>query len=202
MIRSEFVSTVLKLISDGTAQLRASKSVNPSMDENSISARLYDAMEEIHRGSDSDIVNFSLRPIRPIPHQPSQAFEPDFTFHYWVMPRNNRKYLAVEAKRLRGSISTLAGPYVVCGVCRFVQGRYSLSHDHAVMLGYVVAPPLTNAIQRVNDQMDLRSTQTAQQVAFANVSAAWNLANTYSSKHKQTPTSETFTLLHFFADLT
>lgn len=201
VIRGQFVSTVLKLISDGIAKLRANKTVNPGMDENSISARLYLAMEEIHRGSDSDILNFALRPIHPLPRQPNQAVEPDFTFHYDVMPRGNRKFLAVEAKRLRGAGSTMAGPYVFCGVRRFVQGRYSLRHDHAVMLGYVVAAPLANAIQQVKYQMDSRSIETAQQIAFVNVSATWNLANTYSSKHMQIPTCETFTLLHFFVDL-
>lgn len=201
VIRGQFVFSVLKLISDGIAELRASKAVHPGMDENSISACLFDAMEEIHRGSDSDILNFALRPLRPIPRKPVQAFEPDFTFHYHVMPRDNRKYLAVEAKRLRGAGSTMAGPYVVCGVCRFVQGRYSLRHDHAIMLGYVVAAPLANAIRQVKHQMDSKSIATAQQVPFANASTTWNLTNTYSSKHMQMPTSETFTLLHFFADL-
>ena len=172
LISSQFVSTVLKLLSDGIAQLRANKAVASNMDENSISARLNDAMEEIHRGSDSDILNFALRPIRTVPRQPSQAFEPDFTFHYYVMPRDNQKYLTVEAKRLRGTGSSLAGPYVVCGVCRFVQGKYSLGHDHAVMLGYVVVPQLTDAIQRVKNQMDSRSIQTIQQSAFSDVSAA------------------------------
>ena len=190
---------MLQLLSDGIAQLQARDFVSPDMTENAISQRLNDAMEKIYAGSDSDIVNFALRPIRTVAGQPGQISEPDFTFHYHVIPCDNRKYLTVEAKRLRGTGPSLAGAYVLCGVCRFVQGTYSLGHDHAVMLGYVVASPLARAIQRVKDQMDSRANQTAEQSAFSAAGATWRLPNTYSSQHLQA-TTQPFTLLHLFAD--
>ena len=200
LISSQFVSTVLQLISDGIMRLQAGRSIDANMTENAISQRLNDAMEEIHAGSESDIVNFVLRPIRTVPGRPSQTSEPDFTFHYDVIPRDNRKYLAVEAKKVRGTGPSLARAYVLCGVCRFVQGTYSLGHDHAVMLGYVVVSPLSRAITRVKNQMDSRSIRTAEQSAFSDASAAWHISNTYSSRHLQAATARPFTLLHLFAD--
>ena len=200
LISSQFVSTVLQLLSDGITRLQAGRTVDGNMTENAISQRLNDAMEEIYAGSDSDIVNFVLRPIRTIPGQPSQISEPDFTFHYLVIPRDNRKYLAAEAKKLRGTGRSLARAYVLCGVCRFVQGTYSLGHDYAVMLGYVVVSPLTRAITQVKNHMDSRSIRTAEQSAFSDASAAWHLPNTYSSQHLQATTTQPFTLLHLFAD--
>ena len=92
-----------------------------------------------------------------------------------MLPRNNRRYLGVEAKIVRGTGTTQAGEYVSDGVCRFVQGKYSLGHYHAVMLGYVVVGPLNKAVRSVKTQMDARSVQTAQRSAFSDARPCWYL---------------------------
>ena len=107
----------------------------------------------------------------------------------------------MEAKKLRGTGSSLAGSYVTEGVCRFVNGKYSLGHDHAVMVGYVVVGPMDHAVGRVEARMDALSSRTAQQDRFADASSSWGRQNVYSSRHVQVGATHSFTLLHLFADL-
>lgn len=200
-ISTAFVSTVLKLLSEGVLQLRRRDVVTLGMSEDHISQHLDETMYELHRGSYSDIMNWALRPSHTQQGCPTRTSEVDFSFHFDVIPRNNRTYLGVEAKKLRGTGSSLAASYVTKGVCRFVNGRYSLGHDHAVMLGYVVVGPMDQAVGRVESRMDALSSRTEQQDRFADASSSWGRQNVYSSRHVQVGATHSFTLLHLFADL-
>ena len=79
-IGSAFVRSVLDLLATGTANLHAKHSVTPWMREDRISQRLNEEMEALHRGSNSDIVNWSMRPARSAPGRPDDTFEVDFSF--------------------------------------------------------------------------------------------------------------------------
>ena len=136
------------------------------MREDRISQRLNEEMEALHRGSDSDIVNWSMRPARSALGRPDDTFEVDFSFHADRYPRDQRWYFGVEAKNLNSSASRLANLYVSQGVLRFVTGQYSLSHDHAVMLGYVVAGSIDGAVTRVKTAMDRNAVKTRQSTKF------------------------------------
>ena len=200
-IGSAFVRSVLDLLTTGAANLHAKHSVVPRMREDRISQRLNEEMEALHRGSDSDIVNWSMRPARSAPGRPDNTFEVDFSFHANRFPRDQGWYLGVEAKKLASSSSRSANLYVREGVLRFVTGQYSLGHDHAVMLGYVVAGPIDGAVTRVKTAMDRNAAKTRQSAQFSPDRDAHDHPYIYSSKHRQDDAQEPFKLIHLLVEV-
>lgn len=200
-IAQAFVKSVLELVAGGVAQLKAKRVIGPNSREDTISQHLNDEMECLYRGSHSDIVNWSMRPVRTIPGTPQKTFEVDFSFYFNTFPRDQRRYLAVEAKRLRGRGASLASTYVKQGVLRFVKGKYSLGHDHAVMLGYVVVPPFVSAIDKVKAAMDGHAHETHERTGFSPNTFFGPYPSTYVSRHEQIGAGRPFTLVHLIADL-
>ena len=200
-IGSAFVRLVLDLLTTGAANLHAKHSVTSGMREDRISQRLNEEMEALHRGSDSDIVNWSMRPARSALGRPDDTFEVDFSFHADRYPRDQRWYLGVEAKKLNNSASRLANLYVSQGVLRFVTGQYSLSHDHAVMLGYVVAGSIDGAVTRVKTAMDRNAVKTRQSAKFLPDRGVYDHPYIYSSRHLQDGAQEPFKLVHLLVNL-
>ena len=200
-IGSAFVRLVLDLLATGAANLQSKHAVTPKMREDHISQRLNEEMEALHRGSDSDIVNWSMRPARSAPGRPDDTFEVDFSFHADRYPRDQRWYLGVEAKKLGSSASRLASLYVSQGVLRFVTGKYSLGHDHAVMLGFVVTGPINGAATRVETAMDRNAVKTQQCAEFSPDRDVYNHPYVYSSSHLQLDAQGPFKLVHLLVDL-
>ena len=200
-IGSAFVGSVLDLLATGAANLHAKRSVTLRMREDRISQRLNEEMEALHRGSESDIVNWSMRPARSAPGRPDDTFEVDFSFHANRFPRDQRWYLGVEAKKLNSATSRLANLYVREGVMRFVEGQYSLGHDHAVMLGYVVATPMDGAVRRVKTAMDRNAVRTRQSAQFSSDRDVYDHPHNYSSGHLQDGARQPFKLVHLLVDL-
>ncbi len=196
-----FVTSVLDLLVAGAAELRAKRLVTPEMREDKISERLDSEMEMIHRGSDSDIVNWSMRPNRSAASGSGVIVEVDFSFHANLLPRDQRWYLAVEAKKLRGRGRSLASAYVEEGICRFVSGKYSLGHDHAIMMGYVVVAPIATAVERVRRSMDRTAEKTSQDVALGAVPEFCRHPYTYASTHQQHGAKGPFKLVHLFVEV-
>lgn len=200
-IAPAFVRSVLELVVAGATGLQAKQTVTPDMREDSISQRLNEEMQSLHQGSYSDIVTWSMRPVRTVPTNPDDTFVVDFLFYANILPRNPDWYLAVEAKRLRGRGRSLAASYVKEGVIRFVTGKYSLGHDHAIMLGYVVVSSADSAVTRVKASMDLRAARTRQQTAFQADSTICTHPYTYTSEHYQAASGEAFRLVHVVVEL-
>ena len=195
------VTSVLELLAAGAAKLRAKQTVTPRMREDNISQRLNEEMQTLHQGSYSDIVTWSMRPVRTARTNPNDTFAVDFSFYANILPRNPEWYLAVEAKKLKGSGRSLASAFVTEGVARFVTGKYSLGHDHAIMLGYIVVPPTHTAVAKVKASMDLRAVKTQQKVAMTADSVICTHPWTYVSEHWQAVTMEPLRLVHVFVEL-
>ena len=199
-IDSGFVASVLNLLVAGATELHAKAVVTPEMREDDISQKLDEEMEVIHRGSNSDIVNWSIKPSRSAISDSGRTFEVDFSFHANILPRDQRWYLAVEAKKLRGQGHSLASTYITDGVLRFVSGKYSLGHDHAIMMGYVVVAPIDRAIERVKENMAGNAKRTCQKVTFAPAPQFCTHPYTYASTHQQHGVAAPFKLVHLFLE--
>ena len=200
-IELAFVESVVELLVTGSARLAIKHSVTDTMPEDYISQRLDREMEALHRGGDSDIVNWSMRPARSLLGNPDEVFEVDFSFHANIFPRDQGTYVGVETKRLRGRGRSLAGAYVDYGVMRFVSGQYSLGHKYAVMLGYVVVPPMGSAISKVQGAMDSRAEKTSQEDTFHRSTDLLTHLCTYTSVHLQRVILRPIKLVHIFVDL-
>lgn len=200
-IKPGIVRTVLDLIVAGAKGLCVKKVVTPSMHEDRISEQLDQEMRAAHRGTASDIVNWAMRPDIPTSHKATiQIGEADFTFYWDQIPRDPDRYLAVEAKKLRGKYSSLASEYVNEGVLRFVNGKYGRGHDHGIMMGYIVVAPLSNAISSIETAMDKRKVKTRECLKFSPNSSLCTHPHTYHSSHLQDRATVPMTLIHIFLD--
>ncbi len=66
---------------------------------------------------------------------------------------NEDAYVAVECKKVAAYDSNLNGKYVTTGVARFVSGKYAKDHERAFMLGYVLALPIDNILDYLDQRM-------------------------------------------------
>ena len=112
-IKPGIVRTVLDLIVAGAKELCTKRVVTPNMHDDRISEQLDKEMKAVYRGTDSDIVNWAMRPDIPTSRKATiQIGEADFTFYWDQIPRDSDRYLAVEAKKWRGKYPSLASEYV------------------------------------------------------------------------------------------
>ena len=200
-IKPGIVRTVLDLIVAGAKELCARKVVTPNMHEDRISEQLDQEMRAAHRGTDSDIVNWAMRPDIPTSHKATiQIGKADFTFYWDQIPRDPNRYLAVEAKKLRGKHASLASKYADEGVLRFVNGKYGQGHDHGIMMGYIVVAPLSNAISSVKTAMDKRKVKTRECLEFSPNGSLCTHPYTHHSRHLQDKATVPMTLIHIFLD--
>lgn len=202
-LRELYVPAVLEILLLGARALQASRSVDPSMFENRISALLDQHMRVARLASNtSDILSWFMRTL--IPNQagrPPDLVEPDFIFTWGPYPSREDPSLLVEAKRLRGAGDTLAGDYVDEGVMRFVEGSYGKGHEYGIMMGYVQVAPVSGAISSVNTAMDNRKDRTEQLSEFVSDNSICDYPDTHRSSHLQQVTSQSITLVHVFVDL-
>ena len=186
----------------GASVLQASRSVDPSMFENRISALLDQHMRAARLASNtSDILSWFMRTLIPNEaERPPDLVEPDFIFTWGPYPSREDPSLLVEAKRLRGAGDTLAGDYVDEGVMRFVEGSYGKGHEYGIMMGYVQVAPVSGAISSVNTAMDNRKDRTQQLSEFVSDNSICAYPDTHHSSHLQQVTSQPITLMHVFVD--
>ena len=201
-LRELYVPAVLELLLVGASDLQATRLVHPSVSENRISALLDQQMRATRiAGDSSDILSWFMRTLIPEDlEQPPALVEPDFLFTWGPYPSREDPCLYVEAKRLRGAGSSLAGDYVDDGVLRFVDGSYGRGHDYGIMVGYVVVAPVSSAVSRVRTAMDHRKSQTHQLSGFAPDNSLCAYPATHHSSHWQPVATQTITLVHIFID--
>ena len=196
-----YVRAALTLLVEGASRLRPNGIVTPDLSENQITYHLCHEMEAVQRADTSSILLVDYRVGTPSdPADPSKTGEIDIKFRWIQFPLRNDRYLAVEAKRLRGTGDSLAGKYVEEGVLDFVSGKYSRSQDHGIMVGYVIVAPVEKAVAAVYEALARRRNRTVEQTPFAPDSALCSHPHTHHSAHFQHSTNCLVTLVHLFVD--
>ena len=138
-----FVRAALGLLVAGAVRLQSRCLVSDSTFENNITYLLEAEMAAAQRDGIGTIVQFDTRVNTAADaNDPLVRGEIDIKFRWEQYPTIHERYLAVEAKRLFGKGHSLADKYVTEGVIDFIQAKYGRGHDHGIMLGYVVVPPL------------------------------------------------------------
>lgn len=200
-IRQLYVRSALELLVAGWARLKVKKLVTPNLKEDDITAYLSNEMKMAQRARVSDIINWDPQVgTQSDPENPLEVLKIDIKFRWDEYPNDNDRYLAAEAKKLRGKGDSLAGDYVEDGVMRFVTARYGLGHDYGIMMGYVVVPSLSIAICRVQEAMSIRKTKTHERLALSPNNSFCSHPYTYHSGHLQDGTKVKMTLVHIFMD--
>jgi len=108
-------------------------------------------------------------------------------------------YLAVEAKLLYGTRSSLAGDYVEKGVMDFINRKYSWGHDHGIMAGYVLVAPIKKAISSVENALKKRKDETNETSPF-DEDKFIDYPLLFNSVHKQENNGREIKILHIFFD--
>lgn len=197
-----YVSAALALLVAGWRKLQARNIITPYFTEDDITLYLSDDMKRAQREGVSDIINWDPQVgTQSNPQNPLEMLKIDIKFRWHQYPNDNDRYLAAEAKKLRGKGSSLAGAYVDEGIMRFVKARYGRGHDYGIMLGYVVAPILPSAISRVKKAMSKRKAITHECLPLNNNNSLCPYHYTYHSQHVQNGSRVPITLVHLFLDL-
>ncbi len=197
-----YVRAALAILVAGWRRLQARNIVTPDLAEDDITLYLSDEMKSAQREGVSDIINWDPQVgTQSNPQNPLEMLKIDMKFRWHQYPNDNDRYLAAEAKKLRGKGSSLAGDYVDEGVMRFVKARYGRGHDYGIMMGYVVVPTLPSAISRVEEAMTKRKTITHECLLLNRNNSLCPHQFTYHSQHVQNGSKVPITLVHLFLDL-
>ena len=196
-IPSAYLKIALNLLIRGTERIKKKYTFSPDTLENPITKKL---VAEMHAEQEETIYSICVDIFPGILSDPDELSELDIRFTWDDYHPNS--YLAVEAKRLRGMVATLAGPYVEEGVMDFIGGKYSKGHNYGIMLGYVLSKPIEKAISAVKDALQKRKEKTNETSPF-NVDGVVDCPLTYKSVHAQKNDGITeIIILHVFVDLT
>jgi hypothetical protein len=201
-IRELYLRSALALLVEGWARLKTKKLVTPHVKEDDITAYLSYEMKLAQRHSISDIINWDAQVgTQSNPEDPLEMLKIDIKFRWVEYPNDNDRYLAAEAKKLRGKGASLAGEYVDEGVMRFVDARYGRGHDYGIMMGYVIIPSVSRAIRSVQHAMGTRQVKTRECSPLRHSNLLCAHPYTYHSGHLQNGTKVKITLVHLFLDL-
>ena len=201
-ISEPYVRAALAILVAGWTTLKGKRLVTPKLKENDITAYLSQEMKDAQRCGLSDIINWDiLVGTQSDSQDPLEIGQIDIKFRWSQYPNDYDRYLAAEAKKLRGKGPSLAGDYVEKGVMRFVTARYGRGHNYGIMMGYVVVTSLPNAISRVKQAMEKRKIATQECASLNHNNALCSHPFTYHSKHLQDGAKIPITLVHLFLDL-
>ncbi len=112
------------------------------------------------------------------------------------------EYFGLECKRVSGDNTELARKYVKEGIARFVSGKYSLSHQWASMVGFVIDNDTAGAIKLVQSYVSKLANDV-------DVTGDWQRAKQprlksplYLTLHKQQRSHSELSIFHLFLPLT
>jgi hypothetical protein len=195
-IPSAYLKIALNLLIRGTERIKRKYTFSPDTFENPITRKL---VVEMHAEQDETKHRIRVDIFPGILSDPDELSELDIRFT-WDDYRPN-SYLAVEAKRLRGMVATLAGPYVEEGVMDFIDGKYSRGHNYGIMLGYILSKPTNKAISAVKDALQKRKGTTNEMSSFE-LDGLIEYSLMYKSVHVQKNDEMTeIIMFHVFVDL-
>ena len=196
-IPDAYLKAALHLLVLGTSQLQYNDTINQNTREDDITIVLVGEIQKYQENYKIRADSFSVNLIHPITGIKYSKIDIRFTWDNY----NQNSYLATEAKRLFGKGDSLAGAYVDEGVMDFIEGRYSLGHNRAIMLGYVLLNPIDNAITSVKKALENRRTKTNEISPIDKVQGCFNYSLMYRSTHTQKVTGGKIILYHMFVDL-
>ncbi len=197
--RKDIISTVFDIIQAAWIQVCQKPEINTKCDEPTIAGALHNEMwaekerrgiqgpprienEAATRGSDN-----SLKPDGFI----------DFKMIYsWDV----EDYFGIECKRVSSTKPDryLATEYVLEGVKRFVVGTYSIGHDYAAMLGFVIDGKVTDCINLICDRLNKYQNDVSLKENWVDEPGFGTTQNIYRTRHIQNGQSDLITILHLF----
>jgi hypothetical protein len=199
--RHDIIATVIELIQAAWIRVGQRPEINAQCDEDTIAGALHNEMwvEKKRRGipGPPQIVN------EPATRVSDNSLKPDGfidfkMFYAWGM----EDYFGIECKRLTSQDKGhLAREYVKNGVMRFVTGKYSLGHDWAAMLGFVIDGNSSGCIKLITVQLNKRKQTICMEEDWAEEKSFRLHKDIYRTRHRQHGQNCLMTILHLFLSI-
>ena len=112
---------------------------------------------------------------------------------------NENEYFGMECKRVSSTKPNrhLAKDYVREGVERFVEGTYSLGHDYAAMLGFVIDGKINDCIDLICDRLNKYKNDICLKEDWVDEQSFGTTQNIYRTSHLQNG-QDIISILHLF----
>lgn len=112
---------------------------------------------------------------------------------------NENEYFGMECKRVSSTEPNryLATDYVREGVERFVEGTYSLGHDYAAMLGFVIDGKINDCIDLICDRLNKYKNDICLKEDWVDEQSFGTTQNIYRTSHLQNG-QDIISILHLF----
>lgn len=108
------------------------------------------------------------------------------------------EYFGIECKRISSNNNKLVKKYVNEGLLRFIDGKYSLGHDWAAMLGFVVDGKSIECIKMVADYLTKAKGKNRMKSDWTTETRFGPQRDLYRTRHHQRGRSSLMTVLHLF----
>ena len=112
---------------------------------------------------------------------------------------NENEYFGMECKRVSSTKPNrhLAKDYVIEGVKRFVEATYSIGHDYAAMLGFVIDGKVNDCIDLICDRLNKYKNDICLKEDWVDEQSFGTTQNIYRTSHLQNG-QDIISILHLF----
>jgi hypothetical protein len=196
--RKDIIATVFDIIQSAWIQVCQKLEINTQCDEETIAGALHNEMwaEKERRGIGPPQIINEAATRRSNASLTADGFI-DFKMVYsW----NLEDYFGIECKRVSSTKPDryLATEYVLNGVKRFVLGTYSIGHDYAAMLGFVIDGKVPECIDLICERLNKYKNDISLKEDWVDEQNFGTTQDIYRTRHIQYGQKDLMTLLHLF----
>ncbi|MFM7558750.1 hypothetical protein [Cylindrospermopsis raciborskii] len=196
--RRDIIATVFDIIQSAWIQICEKPEINTRSDEDTIAGALHNQMwlEKENRGIKGPpmIVNEAAT------RSSQRSFKPDgFIDFKMVYSWGVEDYFGIECKRVSSTYPDrdLGRKYVLEGVKRFVEGTYSIGHDYAAMLGFVIDGNVQSCINLICNRLNKYKNDICLEEDWVYEQSFGTTQNIYRTRHCQNE-QNIISILHLF----
>ena len=195
----DIMSAVFDITMIAWSKVIASREINISSDEPIIAGYLGKAMtkEKNSRPKLKERIRIEEEVgTRSFPNLPKPKGRIDIKIIYSY---NENEQFGMECKRVSSTEPNryLATDYVREGVKRFVEGTYSLGHDYAAMLGFVIDGKINDCIDLICDRLNKYKNDICLKEDWVDEQSFGTTQNIYRTSHLQNG-QDIISILHLF----
>jgi hypothetical protein len=197
--RRDIIATVFDIIQAAWIQVCQKPEINTKSDEDTIAGALHNQMwiEKENRGIKGPPIIVNEAATR----RSQSSLKPDgFIDFKMVYSWDMEDYFGIECKRVSSTKPNrhLAKDYVIEGVKRFVEATYSIGHDYAAMLGFVIDGKVNDCIDLICDRLNKYKNDICLKEDWVNELSFGTTQNIYRTRHIQDGQNDLMTILHLF----
>ena len=170
----DLVATVLRVIEEGWVRAKAMGATATDL-ERPLTERLRRGMRTAKSRPESIVVQRGAESLSS-----QAALVPDgltdiplFFLEIYLQSSVQDPHAIIECKRIAGTDTNLCREYVVNGIDRFRDGKYSSRHRAAFMVGYVLTGTIDDAANGVNKYLAGRQRPTERLATSTVVAGSW-----------------------------